>query len=318
MLYDSSPCVFLDRIRKHFSFCLADLEKLCQKTEVPIVSADRAVMELADSGGFELSSAVYYAPALAACCNWKTNGSKIYDFDPELAGSLLSQVQRLSDGGSLPVDALRQLPDGCFYVRASGLLADDIDGCFVWRETDPASQGSVLQVVFLTSDLKEFLPGALYTDRGEAVQNCLPDAGILMGRLVAAADLNMSFAQACLFHPTIAPAARLHTMLLGVLQMLLYLISEEAEIAAGKGEEAPAPAVGDVTMYTVGHSIGERLRSVSETSRRAYFRQGHWHRYWTGPKKDPSKRRLILKWVAPVLVNGSNMETAEVLSVSVK
>jgi hypothetical protein len=37
---------------------------------------------------------------------------------------------------------------------------------------------------------------------------------------------------------------------------------------------------------------------------RSHIRRAHWHGYWTGPKKEPEKRKFKLLWLHPILVGG--------------
>ena len=41
----------------------------------------------------------------------------------------------------------------------------------------------------------------------------------------------------------------------------------------------------------------------SSVGKRPHSRRGHYHHYWVGSKKDGT-RRIILKWVAPMFING--------------
>ena len=68
----------------------------------------------------------------------------------------------------------------------------------------------------------------------------------------------------------------------------------------------------------VGYRIGSALRRVyrkydtpSESSGkfrsspRPHIRRAHWHSYWIGPKDG--ERKVILKWLPPVLVGGEQV-----------
>ena len=39
------------------------------------------------------------------------------------------------------------------------------------------------------------------------------------------------------------------------------------------------------------------------TSKNEHFRSGHYKTYWTGPRNDPSKRKMKKIWIEPVIVN---------------
>lgn len=40
-----------------------------------------------------------------------------------------------------------------------------------------------------------------------------------------------------------------------------------------------------------------------------HSRKGHWHHFWTG-KRGTEERKLILKWVAPMFINGGTDEVS--------
>lgn len=37
-----------------------------------------------------------------------------------------------------------------------------------------------------------------------------------------------------------------------------------------------------------------------------HVRRAHWHGYWLGKRDNPTD--LVIKWIAPVIVNGGNGE----------
>ncbi len=115
------------------------------------------------------------------------------------------------------------------------------------------------------------------------------------------------------------------------LSVILYLCSVSADIADLRGKRKkpgnPRPTktkkgmrtfpTDGHTTWLVGYRIGATLRladSEKETEReksagekshaspRPHVRRAHWHSYWTGPRKEPEKQKLILKWIPPVLV----------------
>lgn len=69
------------------------------------------------------------------------------------------------------------------------------------------------------------------------------------------------------------------------------------------------------------HSENERLlldilcfantvhsESKSRNSMRPHMRRGHWHHYWVGSRDNDEERKLILKWVAPIMINVLDVE----------
>jgi len=126
--------------------------------------------------------------------------------------------------------------------------------------------------------------------------------------------------------------------------VLLYLCSVAADIADSRSKrEKPGnpkpkktqrglrifPASGETT-WLVGYRIGATLRMAaaagggadegeggeeeramkegrSHASPRPHVRRAHWHSYWTGPRKEPAKQKLVLKWIHPVLVGAEGI-----------
>ena len=105
-------------------------------------------------------------------------------------------------------------------------------------------------------------------------------------------------------------------------QLVLYTQAENADLQSrpssgcGGKKKKRAPGVPKPPKITdVGVRIGQTIRkttpSVPSPDRetgggwivRPHSRRGHWHHFWTGPKKEPSERKLVLRWVAPTFVN---------------
>lgn len=81
------------------------------------------------------------------------------------------------------------------------------------------------------------------------------------------------------------------------------------------------PAAGDTT-WLVGYRIGAVLRGAAagstehgeagagakeHSSPRPHVRRAHWHSYWTGPRKDPARRQLVVKWIHPILIGAEGI-----------
>jgi len=113
-----------------------------------------------------------------------------------------------------------------------------------------------------------------------------------------------------------------------MVSILLWLCSAEPEIVGldplrglrtkktKQGERIMA--ANEPQVYEVAYRIGAALRLAkdaaahaaaggSHASPRPHIRRAHWHSYWTGPmasltKEQPTERKLVLKWVAPIAV----------------
>lgn len=115
-----------------------------------------------------------------------------------------------------------------------------------------------------------------------------------------------------------------------VLGSLLYIISKGADVKTVYVPEKNRPRKSkqtDCTVHEVGYTVSRHLEKV----RRIYMREGadvksvegggeekahrhvsphvrraHWHGYWLGKRDNPTD--LVIKWIAPVIVNGGNGE----------
>ena len=109
------------------------------------------------------------------------------------------------------------------------------------------------------------------------------------------------------------------------LNLVLYVCAENAEYREVKRPYKPTENIIQHThtgyfevkapkFWHIGDDIGRQLReakkpveTVAETSGvhkspRVHYRRAHWHHFWAGPKDMPEKRKLILHWLAPMLV----------------
>lgn len=114
------------------------------------------------------------------------------------------------------------------------------------------------------------------------------------------------------------------------LSLVLYVCSDEAEIRdrdapdwepafprpkVTKGQERLFPADRN-RLVDVGRELGAMLREGGVKSEpgastgrtvRPHMRRGHWHGFWTGPRKEHrDQQRFILKWLPPLFVHGRN------------
>lgn len=115
-----------------------------------------------------------------------------------------------------------------------------------------------------------------------------------------------------------------------VLGSLLYIISKGADVKTvyvpaknrpGKSKQT------DCTVHAVGFKVSRHLekvrrvyaQEVSDANRvvdgeeekghrhvSPHVRRAHWHGYWLGPRDNPTE--LVIKWIAPVIVNGGGDE----------
>ena len=54
-----------------------------------------------------------------------------------------------------------------------------------------------------------------------------------------------------------------------------------------------------------GNLIGKNKGSNSKKS--PHLRMGHYHHYWVGKMDKPEERKLILKYIAPIYINSTDI-----------
>lgn len=261
----------------------------------------------------------------------------MYAFDEALAQSLVFQAEDLSDTDVLPAQILERLPFPCFYIQAASVVANGYDGFFVWLER--GGEDVRLRFLFTSSDTQSFLPGSVSLRREVPLVDCFPGAEEMAQEVIERAyrgdELALRLIAGTL--PSDAPAGTfLQKMVLRAVQLVLYIVSTDAEISApGKKKEPSVEGSGgnlensstsfEAEIYEVGVVVGTALRREAGAARggggggktgakRAHVRRGHWHHYWIGPKKSP-ERRLVLKWVNPVGVGGTENAAVQVTPV---
>lgn len=269
------------------------------------------------------------ASELTAIWSWRQNRI-VYAFDAELAAALCAQAEDMSDTDVLPAGLLLHLPYPCVYC-ATDQVADGFAGFFAWIEEDANTRGLELRIQLLT----QADAGAASYNTVPLILHLLPDAdlGACIADTRAATLKNLS-----LISPDLRPAVLagvnsdlLITPLLRAIQLLLYLVSEDADIQA-----PPKPRAGQrkksgqarfqSRQISVGVRVGSAFRRArlqehpaphvsgaapSGAHRAPHLRRGHWHRFWTGPRNG--QRKLIIRWLSPIAVNSSGRQSADTI-----
>ena len=115
-----------------------------------------------------------------------------------------------------------------------------------------------------------------------------------------------------------------------LIQLVLYICAENKDVQENEeqksiskpfNKEKPKDVFREIRKWDVGYRVGNVIRKANKTSesssasehsnvghgssigKRPHSRRGHYHHYWVGSKKDGT-RRIILKWVAPMFING--------------
>lgn len=291
--------------------------------ELPIGAA---FTYLVSQVGLSKQDAAMCAAELTACWTWRQT-KKIYLFDPNLAKSLAEQAEDTKDTDILPSDLLLHLPYPCIYIKAPGLV-DDTDGFWFWDEYDINEKRAELRIQWVTSDMGYSVAQVLHLLPGATIKDCVIDT---IKTTMEHLDLDIKLQEAGVEDAKI---------LLSAIQLVLYLLSENAEIVPIPKPVSTGQPSGNITRlkksedkagqvdgFSVGIRIGAALRKAVQRqpheasastgpAKRSHTRRGHWHHYWTGPMNGD--RKLILKWTAPTVIHPGGADEDNIVIYPVK
>lgn len=247
---------------------------------------------------------------LGALAAWRmTQG--IYRFDADMFAALWDTPV----DGRLPIEVLYQLPEWCVYIEAPQGEQRQLNGWFAHLEYDINTGRPELRFVI---DRDAGLSPYVMHLTDPTLEACIQKTIEEVTRQAQAHQVDFEMPE--------EGYAEYAALLSPMISVSLYLCSLSADIADLRGKrekpENPAPKKTKKgmrmfpqpeTTWLVGYRIGATIRLAehkptgepgggSHASPRPHIRRAHWHAYWTGPRKQPAKRRLILKWLPPVSV----------------
>lgn len=255
--------------------------------------------------------------SLTACWLWRQN-KVIYRFDEDLTDTLAEQAEHMEDTEVLPAELLLHPPYPAVYIKAPNLI-EERDGFFYLVDYDVNSGRTELSIQWLTP--YEVLPQVLHLVPGGTIKECMDDMlKTVLSRMEGGSELASVMKEA---------AALMQSEMLKAITLLLYLVSQNADITDDQPHRKKLrPYIADtkqeIHSYSVGLRIGAVIRKVAHGSaegtglgsrKRPHSRRGHWHHYWVGPK---GAQKLILKWVAPIYINGMKFNDEDVVVYPVK
>lgn len=247
---------------------------------------------------------VLYELQIADFWNW--NGRQVYDFDPDFAESILDEkwVELLPE-------VIQYRPCDCFFMKLP---------------CGPDNEGTVVNITrakdILGFDISLFpgadeKPGVYFGGDDKYGERAIVNTG---DELYALCQFSISKTIDLMMDET--PVMKYPTSLLA--NGVAYLCSANSDITAVYSPTAEkrrnnAKRRSQATWHEVGYRIGAELRNYNrvkyehgeKTGRtvRPHMRRAHWHRFWVGPRDG--ERRLVLRWVAPTMVNvDKGFETA--------
>lgn len=257
---------------------------------------------------------------VALWSRWRTC-RHVYRFDHELSAELVR-------GGlpdSMPTEALRLLPYPVVYVDApfytAGRLARDdrrVTGFFAWLDVGIRTGATTL------SESAEMLMLMMVHDGGEprtvmAASLEEPTLGGVVRDIVSAdmAEIAHLRNSGAVVRVADDYEAITRQRLSAMFAHLLYVVADNSDQEVEYRPSGKSRRKGrcESTIHAVGTRVGRAIGAAKvryvggggaegDRTVRPHVRAAHWHHYWTGPRSEPEKRELVLRWVMPTFVNG--------------
>lgn len=265
---------------------------------------------------------------LSAVGTWRYSQG-IYRFD-----KTFYQAVACSEGMSkIPSEVLLRLPEWCVFVETPNMtfLGASIDGFFAHLDDDRTNGRTILRLSLVeheTPDPLSFVTFPIHLGEWSVEEAYNAFAHETVQGLARSPASIMAASQMS----TILSCAKLESVQLieKMLSLLLYLCTEKPDVIDRREPEwkpgfpKPKKVKGGLLryfpaekerIYDVGLNLGQQLRAAEDqlpsapTGRhvRSHLRRGHWHGYWSGPRKSgkPGQRKFELKWLFPIFVHGS-------------
>jgi hypothetical protein len=234
---------------------------------------------------------------VATLAAWRATQG-VYRFDPDLQRALMETPVK----GELPTEVFTRMPAWAVYIETPGVDYALRDGPVrelhgFWASLDYMGSEQI-PLLILTYN---------FGDTIGCIQ--LPLTGSLDETLKKGFDQIENGIYA-------AAAQDVGSML----SLLLYLCADGTEVErvelpprVVKGKKrAILPCAKKLTLHPTGVRLGAALRAARARhyenrehqggTKTPHVRGCHWHHYWTGPRAEPEKRRLTVKWLPPIAV----------------
>lgn len=256
---------------------------------------------------------------VAALATWRlTKG--IYRVDR----TVLDDLWETPISQEIPADVLFHIPEWCIYIETPGkeFFKQEMLGCFVYLDYDFEHGGMRLQFLVDTRfSVNNLAPFDVDIVPGRSLRDCMVTTWQRKAPGAKEEDIGETA-------DTLANLGSLPQLV----SVLLYICSLADEIRQNLTVKRPKPRktrkgwryfpAEKTTELEIGYRIGEFLRrqepargdtppeSGHHSAPSPHIRRAHWHLYWVGKgsKKDSSKRKPLIKWIHPVLVNAEKPE----------
>lgn len=252
---------------------------------------------------------------LAALAAWKiTKG--VYRFN----SALLAELKDMPLEGDIPAQVLYCLPEWgvCIETPNMQFMGQDISGVLAHIEYDVNHNYAELRLIMLCDDGHN-MPVVLHLGDftiQESVNMLFKESIEMQQQYKLSVPVQVGTEEARQMYATdIVP----------FLNLVLYVCAENAEYREIKRPYKPTENIIQHThtgyfevkapkFWHLGDNIGKQLKESKNSrpeiivdgrthkSPQVHFRKAHWHHFWVGPRDNPDKRKLILHWLAPMLV----------------
>lgn len=283
---------------------------------IPISVWAKSLIKMGEIGDPPTDEDVRFAGVTTGLIAWRYSQG-VYHFDD----NLLVALKDTDTDKPIPIDVVVRLPEYAIYIQLPDWFFESLPGVvgtLVFYDFDYGTQ--LLELRFV-----------LFLEEYEPVQIVIPlEEGLSVSETLAKLTAPAVEYMRQKGMPETLPDEQYKKDVQSLVSLVLYLCSDKPEIndlrQPGKSPSRPKPKKvkggmalfppQQLTVWEVGRSLGQALRDAAaqkpeyaggtHASHRAHVRRGHWHGFWTGPRKGD--RTFVLKWLHPMLVG---MEKSE-------
>lgn len=296
------------------------------------IAASIAVMTNYHQKGFKVNHGEF--PELCSCLYSWRKYKEIYCFDNDLAELLMNQADESEEDMLLPVNALMSLPYPCIYITFADIDKLNLYGFWTWFEYDVNAKELEFRFLLHNKD-NRFESLIFHIQKGFTFKQAVDrTVEVIIENINKNEQLQEQYAEYGISVDVtnieadnfIAYKEIMVGKILSLLQLVLYICADNKEyepnptITRRKDidlkNNKPKDVFREIQKWDVGYRYGNTIRKQRETAneiepqnvgngskKRPHSRRGHWHHYWIGSESQGT-RKLILKWVAPMFING--------------
>jgi hypothetical protein len=221
-----------------------------------------------------------------------------------------------------PVDCLTKLPANCFYIDYNGMgseLMEDLDGSFVLTDESDEELNIILLHLIHGKNNKELFVTTVHRLPLNGAEKFIPNGDSTAKSTFVCED-------------GVERTMRDGILAKFVYNFLIYFhaanrdveISERTRQNHEKVQKTIKNKFREVKEFEVGFTYGRSIskdakrikyvgkadaNGVSHSPKSSHYRSAHWHHYWVGSGED---KKLIIKWVEGVFVNGGKEEAENI------